>query len=280
DHLMGITHVIRGEEWLPSVPKHLKIYQALGWQPPQMAHLSLLLNPDRSKLSKRQGDVAVEDYIEKGYLPQTLVNFVALLGWNPGTDEELFSLEELIEEFSLERVNKAGAVFDIEKLNWMNGHFLRELPENELVDFLTPFLEKAGADVSNAEKTRKVILAVYKRINTGQEVFHRARIFYQDSIEVEEAEALEILKKDTTQVVLEGFLQKLKDVDQLNMDNFRQLMKEVQKETGIKGPDLWKPIRVALTGETSGPELPVVIDIFGKEKVQDFIRQVLDKYVG
>lgn len=132
DHLMGITHVIRGEEWLISTPKHIILYDYFGWPIPQFAHLPLLLNPDRSKLSKRQGDVAVEDYRKKGYLPEALLNFVALLGWNRGDDEEIFSLEELIADFSLERVNKSGAVFNIEKLNWMNGIYIRSFRKRNI----------------------------------------------------------------------------------------------------------------------------------------------------
>ncbi len=279
DHLMGITHIIRGEEWLLSVPKHIQLYKSFGWEPPKMAHLSLLLNPDRSKLSKRQGDVAVEDYRDKGYLPQALINFVALLGWNPGTDREIFTLEELVQEFSLERVNKAGAVFDLAKLNWMNGHYLRQLSEDEAAAFLTPFLQKAGADVSDAGKTRKIIRAVYQKINRGDEVYAAAAIFYQDLLEISEPEALAHLKTPGVKTVLEAFLKKAQALERLDMDTFRQAMKEVQKETGIKGQELWKPVRVALTGMISGPELPAVIEVFGKDKACNFIRQALEKYV-
>ena len=136
DHLMKITHVIRGEEWLSSTPKHILLYDFFGWEKPVFAHLPLLLNPDRSKLSKRQGDVAVEDYQLKGYLREALINFVALLGWNAGDDKEFYHINELIEKFSLERVNKAGAVFDIQKLNWLNAEHLRATPNNELLMML------------------------------------------------------------------------------------------------------------------------------------------------
>lgn len=127
DHLMEITHVIRGEEWLPSTPKHLLLYRAFGWAPPNFAHIPLLLNKDKSKLSKRQGDVSVESYLEKGYSPEAILNFIALLGWHPGdgAEEEIFTLEDLIEKFSLERVHKAGAIFDLEKLNWFNFHWAK-----------------------------------------------------------------------------------------------------------------------------------------------------------
>ena len=280
DHYMRITHIIRGEEWLPSVPKHVQLYRAFGWEVPRMAHLPLLLNPDRSKLSKRQGDVAVEDYIRKGYLPQALINFVALLGWNPGTEQEIFTLEELIQQFSLERIHKAGAVFDIQKLNWMNGYYIRQLPEDELVTFLTPFLERAGYNVSDQEKTRKVILAVYKGIDKGEDIAEAARLFYEQEVKIREPEAEEILRQPTARTVLEAFLQKLDQVDTLDLDQFKGIMKEIQQETGIKKQALWMPIRIALTGLTHGPELPLVIDIFGRSEVKRRVKYVLDNYLA
>ncbi len=140
DHLMGITHVIRGEEWLSSTPKHVLLYRFLGWEPPVFAHLPLLLNPDKSKLSKRQGDVAVEEYRQKGYLPEALDNFVAFLGWNPGDEREIFSLEDLVKEFSLERVGKSGAVFNVEKLNWLNSQHLRRMSDNAILDAVRAYV--------------------------------------------------------------------------------------------------------------------------------------------
>jgi nondiscriminating glutamyl-tRNA synthetase len=281
DHLMKITHVIRGEEWLPSTPKHVLLYQFLGWDLPQFAHLPLLLNEDRSKLSKRQGDVAVEDYRSKGFLPQALVNFVALLGWSPGdgTDQEIFSMEGLIEAFSLERVNKAGAVFDISKLEWMNGNYIRTLDDGQLVEFLQPFLEDAGIDTSDKQKTAKICLAVQKRIEKATDVKTAAKIFINDVLEIDEKEALDILNEETARAVLETFLEKVNALDHLDSDAFKPVMKEIQKEKGIKGPFLWKPVRVALTGAESGPDLPLVIDVFGKEKVCSFVQQALEKYV-
>ena len=278
DHLMGITHVIRGEEWLLSLPKHVLLYKAFGWGQPKFAHVPLLLNPDRSKLSKRQGDVAVEDYLEKGYLPQVLINFLVLLGWNPGTDKEFFSMDELIQQFSLERVSKSGAVFDIEKLNWMNGNYIRELPEKERNKHLTSIFEQAGFDVSDREKTTKIILGIYKKVSNREEVIKEAQIFYQDKINIVEKEALDFLKKDTTKKVLKKFIENLNSFDKLDMESFRQVMKNIQNETGITKQELWMPIRIALTGVTHGPDLPLVIEIFGKEKTQNFVSQVLNKY--
>ncbi len=276
DHEMKISHVIRGEEWLPSVPKHLCLYDAFGWQPPKLAHLPLLLNPDRSKLSKRQGDVAVEDFLAKGYLAPALLNFVALLGWNPGTDQEIFTMEELIRQFSLDRVNKAGAVFDLQKLNWMNGQYIRELPGEQRIEFLLPFLEAAGFDVSDSEKAGKIINATYQRIEKGSDIVDQAGIFFQDKLEINEPEAVDVLKKESAGPVLKTFLSKLETVENIDLIIFQRLMKEVQQETGIKKQDLWMPVRVALTGVTHGPDLPLVIEILGKEKIEKFVRQALE----
>ncbi|MEK7075367.1 MAG: glutamate--tRNA ligase family protein, partial [Patescibacteria group bacterium] len=143
DHLMEISHVIRGEEWIPSTPKHALLYKAFGWESPEFAHLPLLLNKDRSKLSKRQGDVAVEDYLSKGYLKPALINFIALLGWNPKTDQEIFTIEELIKQFDLAKVNKSGSIFDIDKLNWLNNLYIRKIPVPELAVLLLPYLQAA-----------------------------------------------------------------------------------------------------------------------------------------
>ncbi|HMQ02203.1 MAG TPA: glutamate--tRNA ligase [Candidatus Doudnabacteria bacterium] len=149
DHSMKISHVIRGEEWIPSTPKHILLYQAFGWEVPLFAHLPLILNPDKTKLSKRQGDVAVEDYLKKGYLPEALQNFVALLGWNPKTEQEIFSQEDLITQFDLAKVNKAGAVFDTAKLDWMNGMYIRSLPGEKLVKLLSPYFEAQGINLND-----------------------------------------------------------------------------------------------------------------------------------
>ncbi len=275
DHLMGISHVIRGEEWLLSVPKHLRLYQAFEWKPPAMAHLPLLLNPDKSKLSKRQGDVAVEEFLEKGYLPEALNNFVALLGWNPGDNQEIYTLPQLIEKFSLERVNKSGAVFDVQKLNWLNGQYLRQLTPMDRSKFLLPYLAKAGFDTTDHARTEKIIDAVYKRLSFGAQIETEAAIFYSDNLVISEEQARMVLVKPTSKQVLAHFLKKLNSVNEVNVDIFRNIMKDVQQETGISKEDLWMPIRVALTGATHGPDLPVVIEIFGKEKISRFLSQAL-----
>ncbi|HQV33031.1 MAG TPA: glutamate--tRNA ligase family protein, partial [Calditrichia bacterium] len=270
---------IRGEEWLPSVPKHLQLYRYFGWEAPQMAHLSLLLNKDRSKLSKRQGDVAVEDYRDKGYLPEALVNFVALLGWSPGSEEEFFDLKQLEDLFTLERVNKAGAVFDLDKLNWMNGNYIRKMAEEDLVAFLTPFLAEGGADISDEATTRNIIKAVYKGVEKGRDTPRAAAIFLQNEVEITEEAALAYLKDPQAPTVLAAFLEKAREVDTLDDAAFKDIMKSIQKEHGIKGPALWKPVRVAITGAESGPELPLVIEVFGRDKVISVVEKVVARYL-
>ncbi len=274
DHLMEISHVIRGEEWLPSTPKHVLLYQAFGWEKPQFAHLPLLLNEDRSKLSKRQGDVAVEDYRAKGILPQALLNFVALLGWNRGDDQEIFSLEELIRDFSLERVNKAGAVFNLDKLDWINGYYIRHLEEAEYLRIGKKWLDMQGLTTGNEKNNETVLLAVRGHLNRFDQLNEESRIFFTDTVEYTD-EAREWIQKEESKKLLSVMAQEIEKNEELNLDTFRSLMKEVQKATGFKGKDLWMPVRAALTGTLAGPELPAVIQVFGKEKVLRILKNIL-----
>ncbi len=188
DHLMKITHVIRGEEWLSSTPKHVLLYDAFQWERPIFAHLPLLLNPDRSKLSKRQGDVAVEDYRDKGFLKDALINFVALLGWNAGDDKEFYYLDELIKSFSLERVNKAGAVFDLQKLNWLNAEHLRKKTDSELLEMLKSELKKSKFAKENFsdEKLLLIINAMKERVSFVKEFIDNCTYFYEVPNEYEQ----------------------------------------------------------------------------------------------
>jgi len=274
DHSMGISHVIRGEEWLPSTPKHILLYKYLGWDLPVFAHLPLLLNEDRSKLSKRQGDVAVEDYRKKGYLPEALINFIALLGWNPGDEQEIFTLDEMIHKFSLDRINTSGAVFNVEKLQWMNGVYIRNTEIDRLVELSLPFLEEAGFDTSNREKMQKITEAVQTNLRYLEEIPEVTRVFQPTSLSRDDIaeEAKEMLDKESTQKVFNSLAEKLAALDEMPQGKFRELMKEVQKETGVKGKDLWMPVRIALTGEMHGPELPAVIEILGRDHCLKRIR--------
>jgi glutamyl-tRNA synthetase len=208
DHLMKITHIIRGEEWLLSTPKHIILYKYLGWNVPEFAHLPLLLNPDRSKLSKRQGDVAVEDYKARGYLPQALINFVALLGWNKGDDQEIFTMEELIDSFTLERVSKAGAIFNIEKLNWMNSLYLRDIEEEKYLHLALNEMKKCGLDSGNEHRNKLIALAVRKNLITLGDLSKNTAMFFNEEIDFYSDEALTWIKKKDSKAIFKALVMK------------------------------------------------------------------------
>lgn len=274
DHLMNITHIIRGEEWLTSVPKHIILYNAFGWEVPFMAHVPLILNPDKSKLSKRQGDVATEDYLKKGYLKEALLNFMALLGWHPGEgeDKEIFSIEELIRLFSIERVNSSGAVFNIDKLNWMNAEYIKHYDIDKLTELVVPYLEAGGIDTSDSTKAKRVVIAVRNHINKLDESAEQARIYYNEvSLTPEQTE---IVKSETSKLVFSSLIAKTDAMPEIMIDNFKPILMEVQKETGIKGKNLFMPVRLALTGEEHGTELGMIAYVFGKEEVITRLRKV------
>jgi len=264
DHHMGMTHVIRGEEWLPSTPKHVLLYKFFGWKPPKFAHLPLLLNPDRSKLSKRQGDVAVEDYLKKGYLPEALVNFVALLGWGPGNDREIFSLQELEKAFSLKGLQKAGAVFDVEKLKWMNGQYIRELKLEEIADRAKPFFTDAGIDIDDNEKYLLVIEDARKRISTLGEVLDFAAMFYQMPEVPDEFKS--IPDEEDSQKVFRFWADQLEQMTAPDQQEIKELIQRTAQEISIKGKSLYWPIRLALYGSPHGPDIPALVSILGLDE--------------
>ncbi|HWA06119.1 MAG TPA: glutamate--tRNA ligase, partial [Ignavibacteria bacterium] len=267
DHFMKITHIIRGEEWLTSVPKHIILYNTFGWEVPQMAHVPLILNPDKSKLSKRQGDVATEDYLKKGYLKEALLNFMTLLGWNPGDGEEkeIFTKAELIEKFSIERVNSAGAVFNVEKLNWMNGEYIKNYDIDALVELIIPYLSSGGIDTSDLAKTKRVVSAIRNYINKLDEAVDAAGVYYSEvSLTPEQND---IASSETSKQVFALLYAKIEQLLEITGDNFKPALSEVQKETGVKGKNLFMPVRLVLTGEEHGPELGMIAYVLGKAEV-------------
>lgn len=259
DHLMKITHVIRGEEWLISTPKHILLYRALNWETPVYAHLPLLLNPDKSKLSKRQADVAVEDYLKKGYLPEAIVNFVALLGWNAGNDQEFFTLEELVENFSLERVNKAGAVFDLAKLDWMNAHYLRTINIERLATLANPFFVEQGYKLDDKEKFLRLLEVSRNRVTTLAELPNYATMFYA----IPKIEDEKQLSAEQAQKVLSGFAELVTEKEgKITDEELNSLMKKLE----VKGKNFYFPLMLALLGQTKGPELTNIVYVLGKEE--------------
>ena len=274
DHLMEVSHIIRGEEWVTSVPKHVLIYEAMGWKPPVFAHAPLILNPDKSKLSKRQGDVAVEDYLRKGYLKETLINFLAFLGWNPGEgeEEELLTMNELIQKFTLERVHKAGAIFNIDKLNWMNNHYIKEYNLDLIIEMSLPYFQKAGMDVSNTERMRKIISLMRVYVDKLEDLPTKSEIFFTERAKFAIAEEEEILRTENSKRIISVLKREVESVELVTPENFKEIMKKVQEETKLKGKDLYKPVRLALLGSEHGPDLAKVAEILGKEKIISLLK--------
>ena len=275
DHIMKITHIIRGEEWLSSTPKHIFLYQAFGWELPKFVHLPLLLNPDRSKLSKRQGDVAVENYLEKGYLPEALLNFIALLGWHAADDREIYSLKELEKVFSIKRITKSGAVFDFEKLNWMNGHYLRNLDLKYIVEKAKPFFENAGFDISNKEKYLKVVSMGRKRISKLSEIIAQTEMFYKDLKFSNEEK--EIISDENSQKIYLLWIEEISKLKDLSNEEIGNLLKKTSEILSVRGKELYFPIRIALYGKCHGPDLPMIIDILGKDEVIKRLKNLIMK---
>jgi nondiscriminating glutamyl-tRNA synthetase len=289
DHLMKITHIIRGEEWITSVPKHILLYNAFGWEIPQMAHVPLLLNPDKSKLSKRQGDVAVEDYLRKGYLREAFLNFIALLGWHPSyeethekkedkdnrSNEEIMSMDELINSFSLERVQVAGAVFDVNKLNWMNNEYIKSYDLDKLMEISMPYFADSELDLNDKEKLKLILSTIRVYLEKLSDIPGQIKIFEKKTITIP-LEFKEIVYNENSKKVFEVLIVKLQEINEVTPDWFKNTLNEVGKETGVKGKNLFKPVRVALTGEEHGPELPNIATIYGKDKLIQFLQSAIN----
>ncbi|TDF72880.1 glutamate--tRNA ligase [Candidatus Syntrophosphaera thermopropionivorans] len=274
DHYMDISYVIRGEEWLSSMPKHLWLYECFGWTPPQWVHLPLILNPDRTKLSKRMNDVAVEDYLERGYLKEAIINFVALLGWHSADNREIFSLEELCQEFTLERVNKSGAIFDLNKLNWMNGWYLRNLPLDTIVERSKPYFEKEHLAIPDSDKLTKIVATARERCTLLSDLVQYSKMFLCP--QQLSTESLDFLKKEDSRKVLSWFQSHLPSGGDIDAEQLNQLVQQGIKDLGFKGKAFYKPLYLALLHQDHGPELPAIFSILGLKEVHHRIQEVLE----
>jgi nondiscriminating glutamyl-tRNA synthetase len=281
DHLMEISHVIRGEEHLSNAPRQVLLYEGFGWEAPKFAHASLILNQDRQKMSKRDESIIqfVEQYRDLGYLPEAIVNFLALLGWSPVGEEEIFTKEELIEQFSLERVSKAPAVFDTQKLEWMNNQYMKKAPAEKVVELALPHLISSGklpVDMSEQQVAwaRDLILLHQEKMSYGAEIVKLTELFFMTDIEYNE-EAKEVLNEEQVPAVLQEFKTQLEALTTFAADDIKAATKATQKATGQKGKQLFMPIRVATTGQTHGPDLPQAISLLGKDIVLSRLQNLL-----
>lgn len=273
DHLMKISHVLRGDDHIANTPKQMMVYDALGWDYPEFGHMTLIYNDQHKKLSKRDESIIqfIEQYADLGYLPAALFNFIALLGWSPVGEEEIFSKEEFIEMFDAKRLSKSPAVFDQQKLSWINSVYMKKATLDEVVALSLPFLQEAGRlpESLSAEEADWAtnLIALYKEQMThGAEIVALTDMFFKDEIEYDE-EANAVLSGETVPAVLAEFKQQLEAIEDFTPEAIKAAMKATQKATGQKGKNLFMPIRVATTGQTHGPELPNAISLIGKERV-------------
>jgi len=275
DHEMGITHVIRAEEWLPSTPKHIILYNMFGWKIPEFAHLSMILAPDKLKLSKRHGATPVLEFKNLGYLPEAIVNYIALLGWNPGTEQELFSLKELEQVFDLDKVHKAGAIFDIEKLNWLNGHYIRQKDLDKLTELCSPYLKEFLVTNYRLRITdysfdylKSVVGLEQERLKKLSEIGERTKYFFQRP---EIDPKMLVWRKSTLADAKEKLQFLAAELEKVPDENFTRSALEqfikglIEAEKFDTGAVLW-PMRVALSGQEKSPSPFEIAEVLGKEE--------------
>lgn len=277
DHYMKITHVIRAEEWISSTPKHIILYNAFGWEPPKFAHLPMVLAPDRSKLSKRHGATGVKQFAGLGYLPEALVNYLAFLGWAPQDEREIFSLEGLGKEFELERVNKAGAVFDINKLDWYNGYYIRHITTADLAKRVLPFLEKANIKTEYNDYLVETTALIQERMKSLQEAPELLDFFF---MEPEYEKELLIPKKsdiETTKKALVKCREVLSELQVWEHDALEAALRKAATDMSLKSGQILWPLRSALTGKSASPGAFEVTLVLGKEACLKRIDKALEK---
>src|SRR5690625_2391967 len=281
DYLMEISHVLGVEEHISNTPRQMMIYDVLGWEAPKFGHMTLILNEDRKKLSKRDQHIVqfIEQYKNLGFLPEALFNFISLLGWSPVGEEEIFDKETLIEIFDPERLSTSAAVFDPQKLKWMNGEYIKAVDLQEVIDLTMPHLIKAGRVTEDMDESTKVwiedVISLYKdQLGYGAEIVELTDLFFKEDVDYDEA-AKEVLQGEQVLEVLQVFTDKLIHLDAFDNEAIKMEIRATQKETKHRGKKLFMPIRVATTGQTTGPELPKAIELIGKSVILARLDKVL-----
>ncbi len=272
DHLMKISHVFRGEEHLSNTPKQMMIFDAFGWDHPTYGHMTLIVNEDRKKLSKRDESIIqfISQYKDLGFIPEALFNFFALLGWSPEGEEETFSKEELIRIFDVNRLSKSASMFDKQKLTWMNNQYIKQMPLEKVVALALPHLQKAGKlpeelTPEQAEWAEKLIALYHDQLSYGAEITELTEVFFVDELTFAEDEKA-VLAGEQVPEVMASFKEQLENLESFEAADIKAAIKAVQKATGHKGKNLFMPIRVVTTGQMHGPELPDAISLLGKDK--------------
>jgi len=282
DHLMEISHVLRGDDHVSNTPKQLVVYEALGFKPPIFGHMTLIVNENKKKLSKRDETIIqfIEQYDDLGYLPEALFNFITLLGWSPEGEQEIFTREEFVKIFDEKRLSKSPAFFDNNKLTWINNQYIKAQPLERIVNLALPFFVKEGVatqeEVDNNRAWFEKLISLYQpQMSYGAEIVELTKQFFIEEIKFDEEE-LEILKQDTTVAVFEDFLEKLEVAGDFTSESIKTLIKTIQKDTGVKGKNLFMPIRIASTGSMHGPELNTSLELLGRDRVVARVKAALE----
>ncbi len=273
DHFMEITHVIRGDDHISNTPKQMMVYEALGYDIPTFGHMTLIVNEDRKKLSKRDGSIIqfIEQYHDLGYLPEALFNFIGLLGWSPEGEEEIFSKAQFIEMFDEKRLSKSPAFFDKQKLAWINNQYMKTKDLDTVFEMTLPHMEKAGLISNNPTEAElawaKSLVSLYQQqMSYAGEIVELSELFFKDELALDE-EASEVVNGEQVAELVKSLTAQLEALDTFDAASIKAAIKAVQKETGIKGKNLFMPIRVMVSGQTHGPELPNTMELLGKDKV-------------
>jgi len=276
DHFMEISTVIRGEDHLSNTAIQLMLYEALGFTPPEFAHHSLILGQDRAKLSKRHGSVAVREFRGKGILPEAMLNYLALLGGSIGEGREVCSVEEIVAAFSLDRAGKSGAIFDEDKLVWLNSLYLHNESPDSLRDQLRPFIGKAGYDADSLEPSwlDRMVAAVQPNLSVLADIGPYLAMLVKDEFPVED-DAASLLREENSQAVIRALLSLIEEKDFSREDFYPQVMTQLRNATGVKGKKLFMPVRAALTGSTRGPELDKIFSLLGRQSVLARLKKAL-----
>lgn len=284
DHFMEITHVLRGDDHIANTPKQLMIYEAFGWEAPEFGHMTLIINSETGKkLSKRDGNILqfIEQYRELGYLPEAMFNFISLLGWSPVGEKEIFDHDTFVEMFDPERLSKSPAAFDAKKLEWINNQYMKQADLETVTELALPHLIKAGYVEENAssekkEWVQKVVALYHEQMSYGAEIVELSNLFFNEEPAIDSI-AKEVLEGETVPEVLTAFSKQLEEIQPFDAEEIKKAIKTVQKETGIKGKNLFMPIRVAVTGQSHGPEIGPTIELLGREKAQAHLQAALAK---
>ena len=282
DHHMKISHVLRAEEWLPSIPRHLQLYEAFGWEPPQFAHLPIILAPDRSKLSKRHGATSVLEYRDLGYLPQSMFNFLTLLGWSLDDRTELFTVEELVEQFTLERITKSSAIFNTEKLDWMNGHYIRTLTDEELADALSSFWTKRPPEsigtIPDGEYVVRLVPLVKERMKTLRDAEPLISFLFKDEVEYDSEELVQKgMDSESTRRGLETALEGIESLGSFESASLEEMLRATAGELNVKVGQLFGSLRMATTGLRVAPPLFQTMEVMGKERTVASLRKAIER---